>query len=88
MEIRRAEKPDLRYTSAMAVMSKTEISALSPEERMALIDALWESIDPHGEEDEAIPLWQREILDQRLLDLELSPGDELTRAEARGQLLL
>jgi hypothetical protein len=36
----------------------------------------------------AIPLWQREILDERLLDLEHSPGDELTRAEARAEMLL
>jgi len=77
----------LRYTAAMAVLSKAEISALSPEERMALIDALWESFDRTRQEDEApllsIPLWQREILDERLLDLELSPGDDITLAEAR-----
>ena len=76
----------------MAVLSKTEISALSTQERLALIDVLWESL----EENQAaaatisaqVPDWQRRILDERLLDLEICPGDDLSLAEARGQSLL
>jgi hypothetical protein len=35
-----------------------------------------------------VPDWQRRILDERLLDLEICPGDNLSLAEARGQSLL
>lgn len=75
----------------MAVLSKSEISALSTEERLALIDDLWESIETHlsatSIRTEQIPEWQRRILDERLLDLEVFPGDDLSLAEARRQSL-
>jgi hypothetical protein len=80
----------------MAVLSKTEIATLSTEERLALIDDLWESIEapltspqPAASVCQAhVPDWQRQILDERLLDLEIYPGDDISLAEARGQLLL
>ncbi|MGB6690726.1 MAG: addiction module protein [Terracidiphilus sp.] len=76
----------------MAVLSKAEISALSLDERLALIDDLWESLDElaaRGAVDEAeIPEWQRQILDERLLDLKQSPADEISLAEAREQSML
>jgi hypothetical protein len=76
----------------MAVLSKSEIAALSTEERLALIDELWESIEaPLSEpvENKAeVRDWQRRILDERLLDLERFPLDELGLAEARERLLL
>jgi hypothetical protein len=80
----------------MAVLSKTEISALSTQERLALIDDLWESLEANQAANQAataessahVPDWQRRILDERLLDLEICPGDDLSLAEARGQSLL
>ena len=80
----------------MAVLSNTEISALSTQERLALIDELWESLEANHEANQAapaassaqVPDWQRQILDERLLDLEICPGDDLSLAEARGQSLL
>ena len=80
----------------MAVLSKTEIAALSTQERLALIDDLWESIEAPQAAPQAataasgarVPDWQRRILDERLLDLEIFPGDDISLAEARGQLLL
>jgi len=76
----------------MAVLSKTEISALSPQERLALIDDLWESLEANqhatAPSSVQVPDWQRRILDERLLDLEICPGDNLSLAEARGQSLL
>ena len=76
----------------MAVLSKSEISVLSTEERLALIDDLWESIEAPMSatsiSTEQIPEWQRRILDERLLDLEVFPGDDLSLAEARRQSLL
>ena len=80
----------------MAVLSKTEISALSTQERLALIDDLWESLEANQAANQAttatsgeqVPDWQRQILDERLLDLEIFPGDDVSLAEARGQSLL
>ena len=76
----------------MAVLSKTEISALSPQERLALIDDLWESLESNqpatAPSSVQVPDWQCRILDERLLDLEICPGDDLSLAEARGQSLL
>jgi len=76
----------------MAVLSKTEISALSPQERLALIDDLWESLEANqpatAPSSVQVPDWQRRILDERLLDLEICPGDDLSLAEARDQSLL
>jgi hypothetical protein len=84
----------------MAVLSKTEISALSTQERLALIDDLWESLEANQAANQVanqaaaaassaqLPEWQRRILDERLHDLEICPGDDLSLAEARGQSLL
>jgi hypothetical protein len=80
----------------MAVLSKTEISALSTQERLALIDELWESLEANQAANQAaaatssaqLPDWQRRILDERLHDLEICPGDDVGLAEARGQSLL
>lgn len=65
----------------MAVMSKAEINALSPEERMGLIDALWESFGSPVMDPSADNL-RREILAQRLADYdpeteELSTLDQI-----------
>ncbi|MGH9606191.1 MAG: addiction module protein [Terracidiphilus sp.] len=71
----------------MAVLSKTEIAALSTEERLALIDDIWESLESPPLEasvDEA----HRQIVDERLLDLEMFPGDDVGLAEARKQSLI
>jgi putative addiction module component (TIGR02574 family) len=76
----------------MAVLSKTEISALSTHERLSLIEDLWESLESNqpatAPSSVQVPDWQRRILDERLLDLEICPGDNLSLAEARGQSLL
>ena len=80
----------------MAVLSKTEISALSTQERLTLIDDLWESLEANQVANHAaattssaqLPDWHRRILDERLHDLEIYPGDDLSLAEARGQSLL
>jgi len=46
-------------------------------EKIELAQMLWESIEPEEEAGFlAIPGWQREILDERLADLEAHPNDE------------
>jgi len=75
----------------MAVLTKAEISALSPSERLALIDDLWDSFEeplPARLLADSVPEWQRTILDERLLDLEESPEQEISLAEARKQSLI
>jgi putative addiction module component (TIGR02574 family) len=60
---------------------------LPPTERMELAQILWESVEP---QDEAhflsIPGWQRQILDERLADIERSPDDEQTWEEVKAEL--
>jgi putative addiction module component (TIGR02574 family) len=56
-------------------------------ERMELAQILWESVEP---EDEAsflpIPAWQRQILDERLADLERNPDDEQPWEDVKAEL--
>jgi putative addiction module component (TIGR02574 family) len=63
----------------MAVLSKSEIAALSLSERVALIEALWKSFEgTRATTDTAAPeQWEQEILDDRLTDLEIHPHDQI-----------
>lgn len=55
-------------------MTKTELQRsaleLPPQERQELVEALWESLEA---EPAPLPAWQRELLDERLAELERSP---------------
>lgn len=71
-------------------MTKTavaELLKLRPEERLEIAQLLWDSVEP---EEEArflsIPDWQREILKERLEDLELHPDDEEPWDEVKAEL--
>ena len=57
-----------------------EILALPVEERMELVEAIWDSISAIPE---ALPLtdWQKEELDRRLDELEADPDGGLTLEE-------
>jgi putative addiction module component (TIGR02574 family) len=76
----------------MAVLTKAEISALSPRERLALVDDLLDSLENSPAETASdqpdLQDWQRRILDERLADLESHPGDDISLDEARNQSLL
>ncbi|HWN41642.1 MAG TPA: addiction module protein [Thermoanaerobaculia bacterium] len=57
-------------------------------EKMELAQMLWESIEPEEEADFlALHAWQRQVLDERLSDLERHPEDEQTWEEAKAELL-
>jgi len=75
----------LRYTAAMAVMSKAEINALSPEERMGLIDALWESFG-YPEADTSAEAAHREIMTHRLAEYDLQTEELRTLDQIVEQL--
>jgi putative addiction module component (TIGR02574 family) len=68
----------------MAVLTKSEIAALSIDERLALIDDLWESIEER-QEAFALPDGHREILDKRIEEADRHPEAsvpwEVVRAE-------
>jgi putative addiction module component (TIGR02574 family) len=56
-------------------------------EKMELAQMLWESIEPEEEASFlALPAWQRQVLDERLADLERHPEDEQTWEEVKAEL--
>ena len=57
----------------MATLTKSEIAAMSPEDRLELIDDLWNSFagDPA---ELPTPDWHREVIEERLADAERNPG--------------
>jgi putative addiction module component (TIGR02574 family) len=56
-------------------------------EKLELAQLLWESVEPEEETRYlAIPGWQRQILDERLADLESHPDDEQTWEEVKAEL--
>lgn len=66
-------------------MTLTEIRAralqLSERERLELASALWASVDDPNAYPEAIalPQWQKDLLDERLAELERNPDEGSTR---------
>ena len=63
-----------------------EIESLSIEERLALVEAIWDSI---AAESENLPLTdaQRQELERRLVDDEANPDDVVSWEEVRAQAL-
>jgi len=60
-----------------------EALKLSPDDRLRLIDALWETL---SEEDIPVTAEGRVLLDARLADLEANPGDQSPWSEVRARL--
>jgi putative addiction module component (TIGR02574 family) len=69
----------------MAVLSKAEIAALSPQERLALIDDLWESLET-PQADASVEAAHRRILEERLADYDPTADDLLTLDQIAEQL--
>lgn len=64
-----------------------KLLALPVDERIELAQILWESVEPEEEvRFLPIPEWQRQILDERLADLDRNPGDEQTWEEVKTEL--
>lgn len=71
-------------------MTRQEVDKLlqlPAEERLEIAQVLWESVEP---EDEvrylALPDWQRQVLRERLTDLDRNPGDEQPWDEVKAEL--
>ena len=65
-------------------LSKEEILELSTEERLHLIETLWDSLPPH---DVPVPDWHKEVLEERLEDHRLNPDDSVSWEEVKTELL-
>lgn len=59
------------------VIQEQALRELSPDERLALAAALWESV----EESAATPEWQRELVRERLEDYRRNPDDVIPGEE-------
>jgi putative addiction module component (TIGR02574 family) len=63
-------------------MTKTELQRsaleLPPTERQELVEALWESLET---EPAPLPTWQRDLLDERMAELERRPESGTPWAE-------
>ena len=71
--------------SNMATLTKSEIAALSIDERLTLLDNLWESFE-NVQESLSPPDWHKEVLDRRLDEAERSPEASIPWEVARTEL--
>lgn len=71
-------------------MSKADVEKLlklPPEERLEIAEVLWKSVEPDDEvQFLAIPDWQRQILAERLEDLDRNPADEQPWEEVKAEI--
>ncbi|HYK00680.1 MAG TPA: addiction module protein [Thermoanaerobaculia bacterium] len=65
-------------------LSKEEIFDLTTDERLHLIEKLWDSLPPH---DVPVPDWHKEVLEERLEDHRRNPDDSVSWEEVRKELL-
>jgi len=70
-------------TSMGRTLSKEEIFELSTEERLHLIESLWDSLPPH---DVPVPDWHKEVLEERLEDHRRNPDDSVSWEELKDEL--
>jgi putative addiction module component (TIGR02574 family) len=63
--------------SKVQVIQEQALRELSPDERLALAAALWESV----EEGAATPEWHRELVRERLADYRRNPDDVIPGEE-------
>lgn len=64
-------------------MPEVDVNALTPEERLLLIERLWDSL---SENDVPLTPAQAAELERRLEDIERNPGDQMTWAEAKKRI--
>ena len=69
----------------MATLTKSDIAALTVEQRLALIDDLWESIGSPLETNSA-PHWHRSALDEILDEDEREPQSSVSWQDLRAKL--
>ena len=73
------------YHNAMSYPTRAEIEQLSPDERLRLIEDIWQTFEVSPQE---LPLSEEHIrlLDDRLARLERNPEDTVSREEMMSQI--
>jgi putative addiction module component (TIGR02574 family) len=61
------------------------VLALPVAERLELASRIWESVKDTPEA-QALPDWQKEMLDERLRDMEENPDDEVSWEDVEAEL--
>jgi len=69
--------------SAMKPGLLDEVLGLPPGERIAILDAVWETLSP---EDLPVTSEERALLDARMADLETHPQDQSSWSEVKARL--
>jgi putative addiction module component (TIGR02574 family) len=64
-------------------LTKQEIFNLTAEERLQLIESLWDSLSPA---EVPVPEWHKQLIDQRLDDHRRNPEDSSSWEELRDEL--
>lgn len=64
-------------------MTREEISEMSAQERLDLIEALWDSLAP---EEVPVPDWHKRILRERLAEHERDPDEGISLEDLRRDL--
>jgi putative addiction module component (TIGR02574 family) len=62
------------------------IDRLSAEDRLRLIDEIWDSLDREIQHAELLP-WQEELLDRRIAEADANPGQGSPWDEVKARLL-
>ncbi len=70
-------------TDVARTLSKEEIFDLSAQERLHLIESLWDSLSPA---DVPVPEWHRQLIEQRLDDHRRNPDDSVSWEALEGEL--
>ena len=65
------------------ILTKQEIFNLTAEERLQLIESLWDSLSPS---EVPLPEWHKQLIDQRLEDHRRNPDDSSSWEELRDEL--
>lgn len=81
----RANEAIPAHNPDMATLTQSEIVAMSPEERMGLIDMIWSSFEG-APESVPTPGWHCDLLDERLDEADRSPENSVPWEIAKAEL--
>jgi putative addiction module component (TIGR02574 family) len=69
----------------MKYPTRAELLELSADERLQLLEDVWETLD-HPRDTEPVPEWHKRILDERLRELEENPEEGISLEEVMARV--
>lgn len=66
---------------------RSDLLALSVDEKLDLIEQLWDSLGEREQNALAVPQWHRDILDRRLEDMQRDPAASIPWEQVKSRLL-